>query len=791
MKNEWVLSKSISLNRIIMKTTQVFWLAIYLIVSTTLCGQNVIKGTIKNKANEPLSGAHVKYGNQQTTTNNEGKFSITCEENHEVKITYVGYETILKSVDCGSTLNVTMQSKDINLEGVDIKAVHHEEEPLIKAPQAIAELDQEQLHRNSGIYLEQSLNLEPGIRMEKRTNSGGQRITIRGYGNNTNFNGLGYKLYYDGIPITDAEGVTIMDALDFSNLGQAQVYKGPNSSRFGTGIAGVVNLQTKRPTPNQTSIGQEVIGGSYGLLRTNSFIETANDKSALRINYGHQSFDGYRTHTGSKKDYASIYANYHPNEKQFIEANFSYSNSYERLAGQLDSASFFTRRDVAETPYVLNDGHVAIENLRASLSHTYKISKHVSNTTRAFVNGYTLNQTYAVGLNDDHSLSFGGRTFFDFNFFKGKKVSLDGKVGGEYLKTTAKKSSNAMFGGVLGGFNSQNSIQAQRYFVFTEWQLNLPYGIKFLAGGSYNFIEYQVTDLLANASNPNHDDASGYKRFKPVFTPRLSLQKMWDDKYNVYISYSQGYMAPGSSDAVIPYTGEVNYNLSPETARQYEIGTKGSVLNHKLNYEVAAFLLQVDNKLNSKSVIDSSGTVLYTYTVNGGSQNNLGVEGAISYAIIKDNNKTLSLLKPYVNFTYSNFKYDDFKSDANDDANTVDYSGNTVIGVPPLLINGGIDLAFNFGVYLKSSVQYVDKMPITYNNQHHAPSYTLVNGKIGYKKEWEHFHLDVFFGVNNITNSLYYNMVFINWERGPNPSIYSPAAPNPTAFGGVSLKYIF
>ena len=151
----------------------------------------------------------------------------------------------------------------------------------------------------------------------------------------------------------------------------------------------------------------------------------------------------------------------------------------------------------------------------------------------------------------------------------------------------------------------------------------------------------------------------------------------------------------------------------------------------------------------------------------------------------------MSLLRPFFNCTYSYFRYKNFKSDANNDSNTVDYSGNQVIGVPPLMINAGVDLGFKFGLYLNSSVQYVDAMSITFNNNHSAPKYTLLNAKIGYQKKWKHFHMDVFFGVNNLLNSLYYNMVFINWEKGPNPSIYSPGAPNPTAYGGFSIKYVF
>lgn len=772
-----------------MKTS--LWFIMAVLFCPYVLSQEKITGIITGENNRPLKGAHIQNGKYKATSNAEGKFEVECTEKNLIKISFVGYENTQKTAECGSDLNIAMKISEIDLEPVDIVDSENKAEKLVTTPIAIAHLDQKEIHRYSGLYLEETINLKTGIRMEKRTNSGGQRITIRGYGNNTNFNGLGYKLYYDGVPITDAEGVTIMDAMDFSNLGDVEIYKGPNSSQFGTGIAGFVNLKSIQPEPNQTAIGQEVVGGSYGMLRTNTFIETATDKMALRVNYGHQSFDGYRTHTGSKKNYASAFASFKPNQKQHFEASISYSQSYEKLAGQLDSADFFNRRNVAETPYILNDGHVGIENLRASLSHTFRFTKNISNTTKAFVNAYTLNQTYAVGLNDNHSLSFGGRTVFDFSFFQDKKVQLDGQVGGEYLKTTSKNSGSAMFGGVLGGLRSQNKVQAQRYFVFTEWTLTLPFEIQITAGASVNFIEYGITDLLTNSSNPTHEDGSGYKKFKPVVTPRFSIQKSWDKKYSIYASYSQGYTAPTSSDAVIPYTGQTNFDLKAETARQYELGTKGNVLEGKLNYEFAAFFMQIENKLNSKAVTDTSGTVLYTYTVNGGSQNNLGFEGAISYSIIKDDEKVVSLLRPFFNFTYSYFRYNDFKSDANNDVNTIDYSGNKVIGVPPLLINAGVDLGFKFGLYLNSSVQYVDGMAITFNNEHEAPKYTLLNAKIGYQKKWKHFHLDVFFGVNNILNSLYYNMVFINWEKGPNPSIYSPAAPNPTAYGGFSLKYVF
>src|SRR5690606_32447287 len=143
--------------------------------------------------------------------------------------------------------------------------------------------------------------------------------------------------------------------------------------------------------------------------------------------------------------------------------------------------------------------------------------------------------------------------------------------------------------------------------VFTQWDLLLPKNYKITLGASSNFIEYDINDMLANSSNPNHLDASGYKTFDPVITPRISLQKLINEKISAYVSVSQGYSPPTTSDVVIPYTGEVNTGLNPETATQYEIGTKGNLLDSKLSYQLAFFRLNVQDKLTSRAVTDNSG----------------------------------------------------------------------------------------------------------------------------------------------------------------------------------------
>ncbi len=94
--------------------------------------------------------------------------------------------------------------------------------------------------------------------MARRTVSAGQQFNIRGmemvYVAQMVFlptsMGRGTKMMYlNGIPITDAEGITVMDDIDFGSIGSVEILKGPSGTLYGSAIAGVVNLKTIRPGP--------------------------------------------------------------------------------------------------------------------------------------------------------------------------------------------------------------------------------------------------------------------------------------------------------------------------------------------------------------------------------------------------------------------------------------------------------------------------------------------------------------------------------------------------------------
>ncbi|MFL5788635.1 MAG: TonB-dependent receptor domain-containing protein, partial [Flavisolibacter sp.] len=578
---------------------------------------------------------------------------------------------------------------------------------------------------------------------------------------------------------------------------------------YGSYIAGAVNLYTPRSMPNQSGINEEVIGGSYGLFRNNTSISTSNGNSDLRLNYGHQTYTGFRPHNNSKKDYFNFATNFNLNEKNTISTYFSYNNSIEELAGEIDSADFYSRKVVSNNFYVLNNSHAAIESFRAGITDKYQFTDVLSNQTTMYTTGSTLNQAFAHGFTKNQNMNFGGRTSFMFEKNYGH-TSIEGVIGGSFERTNQDTHGNFIPPFIMPPFTpstSPNIPSASRnyalnYSLYSQWKISLPSQISITAGASVDFIEFGTQNLLHNGSI-YLDNPINIKVFKPVLNPSVSLIKVFNSFVSMYANVSSGY-TPATFSQMTNTNGQINTDLKPEKGIQYEIGTKGSIgKDKKLFYQVSLFDLDITNRLTQQS---ANGISFYT---NAGEQQNKGAEVYIGYSAISNNNSLFRTVRPWISYTYSHFTYSDFKShgksSAGEDSIIADYSGNKVAGIPENIFNAGLDLMTKTGIYFNTTFRFNDKIPVTFTNTHFMKPYSLLSAKIGYRHQFGyHFSVDIYGGADNITNTTYYSMIFVgqniqelaqagdpNIPGGSGDGYILPAPYKASFYGGASLKFNF
>ncbi|PJJ59615.1 TonB-dependent receptor [Hymenobacter chitinivorans] len=759
-----------------------FWGALFL--STSAFAQFTTSGTVVDQqTRQPLVGAVVAASTATAaTTDKDGRFQLTStEELRTVKVQYLGYLAQDVTIKAGTTNALTIALEPSNTGLSEVQVVGYAtEKKLLETPVALSVVTEKDIQRNNSIFLQNTLNQVPGVRMNVRSAASQSNLVIRGIGSTYGrFSIRGIKLYQNGIPLSEADGTTSLDDLDFTTIGRMDVIKGPASSIYGATLGGVVSFQTRKAAPG-TSINLGTVVGKYGLFRTNTGIGIGTDKVNLLVNYGHQETRGFREdHSNSRKDFVTVAGDFYVSDKQTVSVLGTYTNQHDNYAGELDSTDFFTNYTKLAPAYKLKDVGVDAEITRLGLTHTYRFTGNFVNTTTLFMStSYSLSP---VEPNFAHTQrgKRGVRSVFTYSPELGG-LQTRFAVGTEYI---SNQDNNKRYGitalGASTAITSDQEIRATQLNTFAQAEVSITEHTTLTVGDSYNVVTYDIQDLIPKTAPAL--SLTGYKQFKPVHTPRVALIHTFNDQFSVFAQYSTGFSPPISSQISLS-TGPINPDLKPERNNNLELGSRGSILGNKLNYDVTAFRMQVKNGLVSQTNADK-----VTYFVNSGESEYKGVEVALSGNLVDaDKAGVLTQVRPFVSYTYTDAEFKSYQLAAND------FSGKQVPGTFKNLFTGGLDLETKVGVYLNLTSQYTDKTPMADSNNRFAGSYWLFNSKVGARgKVAGHLSYDVFAGLDNITDEHYAVSIALNQATPVKaPTFYNPGMPR-NWYSGANLSYTF
>jgi iron complex outermembrane receptor protein len=670
-------------------------------------------------------------------------------------------------------------------------------------------LSSQELNRNNPAFLEQSLGVMAGVQVDKRTQVGGQRIVIRGYGNDQKFNNWGIKAYFNQIPLTNAEGVTILDDVDFSVVDNIEVVKGPASTMYGAGVGGVVRFYLKNSDDKGISLTQNTTTGSFNLIQTNTRLDYVTDNASMFVNFGHLQSDGYRPNGESLKNFITYKGDFNFTDKQSVSVFLSHNYSHEGISGQIPYSYYYANNDPGNDAYIRKNSHLDMQSTRFGVSSNFKFSSTFKNSTVLFYSGTDSERVVAGAYEQFSSPNYGIRSVFT----KSNDISnvIENVLDfGTEIQQCKSLISNFRFTGDLNNPLTVSPIAAGNYYKYTTNQQSVfihdrinfkKYDFSVIVGLSANHIDYDRIDLLAlpGLIVGNTKNTSFSKSFQTSYNPHIAIQKTFKDQI-INVSYSEGYNAPTASTSYISALNKANDDLVPEKAKMIEVSAQGLLFNTRFDYQVSLFNMNINNKLTQLSAANPVGGS-YTYTANTGNQLNKGLEASIGYVCDVKSNPILSKVTSFVNFSYYDFKYTDFSTRVN--GVLTDFSNKSVVGVPKQKYSLGLDFQSPKGIYLNSTFNYLSEVFSDFANTNSVNGFGLLNAKLGYKiaSKNKKLSLDLFIAGNNLTNQTNYTFLFLggninDFDAGNGFPSDMAADVNPGSskayfWNGINIKYHF
>ncbi len=113
---------------------------------------------------------------------------------------------------------------------------------IIDIPYSVVRISPAQFKFDKKVSINDVLNSVPGVFMQSRYGNHDVRISIRGFGSRSNSGIRGVRILLDGIPESEPDGQTRIEAIDFNSLGSIEVVKGNSSSLYTNAPGGVVNF---------------------------------------------------------------------------------------------------------------------------------------------------------------------------------------------------------------------------------------------------------------------------------------------------------------------------------------------------------------------------------------------------------------------------------------------------------------------------------------------------------------------------------------------------------------------
>ena len=604
------------------------------------------------------------------------------------------------------------------------------------------------------LNLSEYLESVPGLVILNNNNyAQDARISIRGFGSRANFGVRGIKIFVDGIPETSPDGQSQTDNINLEIIENIEVYRGNNSSLFGSSSGGVISINTiENFEKDFVNIGFS--SGSFNTSKSQGTIGLINGNQKMIFFISNTKSSGYRSHNG--------YENFNMNFKYIKPLNAN--NKLQLIANFLNSPSANDPGGLNLDEVKNNRSEGRFRNIQYDAGEKVKQYKVGLNLTSIIRKLQLTNSVYYNQRLFDGKLPFGYGGIIDLNrAFWGYKLNVN--IQG-YLNYDL-------------GFSYNNQKDDRQRFINDE-------GIKTdqVMGQNEN---YENTSLYFFGSKSlgklNFSGGARFENniisldsyFKPSdkktrrinsFNPSVNFLYEFD-KIDVFANFSSGYETPTLNE-LSATANQLGFNddLKNIKSNTFEIGFANLKKGNVVNYSIRLFHISTINEITPYQLND--GLVLYS---NAGKTTKTGAE-------VEFNGK----ISDQINFEYTasigNYKFESFKFIDND------FSNNVMPGIPKSQHNIKINYKNESNYNLVVGLKRVGKMFADNANETEIDGYSSISIKMSKNLKLFETSITPFISIDNLFNEEYFDNIRINAFGS---RFYEPA-PGISFNGGLKLN---
>jgi iron complex outermembrane receptor protein len=608
----------------------------------------------------------------------------------------------------------------------------------------------------------------PGVHMSTGSYNT-NRLVIRGVGSRTPYSTNRIRAYLDDIPLTSGDGISTLEDLDLNGIGIMEILKGPASALYGSGLGGVVKLNS--PYPENSGFGVRITGntGTFRTRKLGVLSSIKSDKIAFSGGLFTTRSEGFRENSEYSRE------NLFFNVRYFSERNiFSLTASLISLKAEIPSS--LNETDFTSEPWRAASNWKSVEGFEDYMKALagFRLESVLSGRLKnhlvlysAFTDPY---ERRPFNTLDDRTYNMGFREYLQLDL-SGFKFHTGLEYFHEWYNWKIYETARTGQGGLVS-----DHAEVRRYInLFTQFQWR--YGRRLLLDGGFNLnlLRYGLETVYRVDSV----DQSGTYRYNPVLSPRIGISYRHHQFHHLYTSAGHGFSAPSLEETLLP-EGSINTELKPETGWNLEIGHRGRTSIGRFSYDVTLYTIILHDLLVTERITEEIFT-----GINAGKALFSGVELLSRFSLHPGEMDVPYNLEATLGYTLSRNRFLDFTNDG------VDYSGNALPGIPSQKLSSMISGRYRtIGFRLQSL--YTGNQWMNDANDRKYEGYHLLHLLFSwnYKPPVIPFGMEIIAGIRNLLDRSYASMLLINAPSfgGNQPRYYYPGLPRRFHLG-ISISF--